>query len=320
MNNNVMKTVINCLDDKNIFKYRLLLILVIIFWSIFAHAGTKNPELMPIQEKIAKLEKSFDGKIGVYAIDTSNNQIVSYRTDERFPVQSTMKLIGVAALLKKSEHDKNLLQEKIYYTQDDLIPWHPITGKYVNGGMTFEALAEAAMSYSDNCAINLIEKKLGGPKSVTDFAHYIGDEKFNVEHYDGNLNANPKNIQDTSTPKNMAINVQKLLLGNILTQTQQRKLMTWMINNTTGYKRIRAGVPIGWVVAEKTGGGLGGHYGIANDIGILWSPLCKPIVLSIYTVRNKQDAKSQDDIVASTTKIVLDEFEKNNECFKELFS
>jgi beta-lactamase class A len=28
-----------------------------------------------------------------------------------------------------------------------------------------------------------------------------------------------------------------------------------MKNNTTSYKRMRAGVPIGWVVADKTGSG-----------------------------------------------------------------
>ncbi len=57
-----------------------------------------------------------------------------------------------------------------------------------------------------------------------------------------------------------------------------------------------------------------------NDIGIMWSPLCKPIVLAIYTVQNKPDAKIRDDIVASTTSIVMDEFAKNDASFKALFS
>ena len=90
-----------------------------------------------------------------------------------------------------------------------------------------------------------------------------------------------------------------------------------MTNNTVGYQRIRAGVPIGWTVADKTGSG---SYGVANDIGILWSPLCKPIVLAIYTVQNKQDAQRRDDIVASTTSIVLNEFAKSDPCCKALFN
>jgi len=217
-------------------------------------------------------------------------------------------------LLKQSDNNKNLLQEKIVYTKNDLVFWHPITGKYLNSGMTLEALSAAAISYSDNPAINLIMKKLGGPKFITDFSHSIGNKTFNLVHYEPNLN--PKYLDDTATPKDMAISVQKLTLGNILTQSQQTQLVGWIINNTTGYKRIRAGVPIGWIVADKTGTG---SYGIANDIGITWSPACKPIVIAIYTIRSKRTAKIREDIVASATKIVLDEFAKNDPCFKVLY-
>lgn len=44
----------------------------------------------------------------------------------------------------------------------------------------------------------------------------------------------------------MAISVQKITLGNVLTPDQREQVVTWMRNNTIGYKRIRAGVPIGW--------------------------------------------------------------------------
>ena len=269
-----------------------------------------------VQAKFANLESSFDGRIGVYAINTNNGQVIAYRSNERFPVQSTLKLMGVAALLKQSNGDKNLLQEKLHYTKNDLISWHPIRGKYLASGMTLEALSEAAITYSDNPAINLIMKKLGGPKSVTNFAHSIGNKTFNVEHYDGDLNSNPKDERDTSTPKDMAISVQKLILGNVLTKSQQEQLITWMKNDTVAYKRVRAGVPIGWTVADKTGSG---DYGIANDIGIMWSPLCKPIVVAIYTAQNKQTAKRREDIVASATSLIFDEFAQHDDCFKALF-
>lgn len=262
-------------------------------------------ETNSIQQQFQKIEKSFDGKIGVYAINTENNKIIAYRGSEHFPVQSTFKLIGVAALLKQSEEQDNLLNEKIIYTKNDLIFFYPVTGNYVTQGMTLGALAEAAMSYSDDTAINLIMKKLGGPQQVNNFANSIGNKTFNIEHYEANLNSDPNNTQDTSTPKDMAISLQKLTLGDSLQQPQRAQLAMWMRNNTTSYKRMRAGAPIGWAVADKTGSG---DYGVANDIGILWSPINKPVVLAIYTVQNNKKAKSRDDIVASVTSMVLDEF------------
>lgn len=294
-------------------KYLLLFIIAVLFINISALANAQQIKRDPVQEELENLEKNFDGKIGVYAIDTNTDEIVAYRADERFPVQSTLKLVGVSALLKHSGSDRNLLQEKIHYTKNDLNYWYPVTGQYVNSGMTLEALSEAAISYSDDTAMNLIMKKLGGPKFITNFARSIGNKTFNIEHYEGDLNSNPKVKDDTSTPRDMAVSLQKLTLGNVLTPSQRTQLVGWMRNDTVGYKRIRAGVPIGWVVADKTGSG---DYGIANDIGILWSPACRPIVLAIYTARNKRDAKSRDGIVASTTSIVLDEFAKNDPCFK----
>lgn len=88
-----------------------------------------------------------------------------------------------------------------------------------------------------------------------------------------------------------------------------------MRNNTTVYKRIRLGIPLAWAVADKTGSG---DYGIANDIGILWSPVCKPIVLAIYTVRNKQDAAKREDVVATVTSIIMERLGKDNPCFNKL--
>lgn len=290
-----------------------IVVLVLISQNVFSHAQ-QNLSVNSM-ESLKSLEASFNGKIGVYAINTNNNQIISYRANERFPVQSTLKLIGVSALLQAADNDSNLLGEKIHYTSRDLIAWHPVTGKYINKGMSLGELSAAAIIYSDNPAINLIIKKLGGPKAMTDFARSIGNKTFNVVHYEGELNSNPHNQEDTSTPKDMAVSVKSLMLGNILSKPLRHQLVTWMVNSTTSYKRIRAGVPVAWVVADKTGSG---SYGVANDIGMVWSPACKPIILAIYTAGSKKESKSRDDIVAATAEAVLSEFAVNDTCFKAL--
>lgn len=276
--------------------------------------GTRQLE----NEQLADLEKKFDGKIGVYAIDSNNGEIVAHHADQRFPLQSTIKLMGVAALLRQaSSTSNNTLQELTHYSDSDLMSWSPITRKNLSTGMTLEALAEAAISFSDNAAMNLIMTRLGGPAAVIRFARSLGNQTYNVTHYEGQLNSDPTDEVDTSTPKDMALSVQKLTLGDGLTSPQQAQLIGWLRNNTVGYKRIRAGVPIGWVVADKTGSG---DYGVANDIGILWSPYCRPIILAIYTAQNHRDATRREDIIASATSTVLDRFAQQDHCFAELSS
>ena len=258
---------------------------------------------------VKQIETKYNVKIGVYAIDTNNGNSFSYRQDERFPFQSTVKMVVAAAALKNIEAD-----ERIKISSDDIVFWSPIVRLNLDRGyMTIKELAEAAMSYSDNAATNILITRLGGTKSINEFAKSIGNTSFYLENLEPNLNSDPNNIHDSSTPKDMAQSVQKLLIENdVLSQENQHILKTWMMNNTTGYKKIRYGLPLGWSAGEKTGGGSG----TSHDIGIVWSPACKPIVLAIYTFLNKKDnAQQADKAIAETTQFILDEFSKKNICF-----
>ena len=102
-----------------------------------------------------------------------------------------------------------------------------------------------------------------------------------------------------------------------LASPQRKQLVTWMKGNTTGDTRIRAGVPKGWIVADKTG--AGDDYGISNDIGIIWPPSCAPIVIAIYSVHNNKNTTRRDDIIASATRLVINEFAQTDGCVKRKY-
>jgi len=53
--------------------------------------------------------------------------------------------------------------------------------------MTISELCAAAVTFSDNAAVNLLMKKLGGPQAVTAFARSIGDDQFNLESWEPEL-------------------------------------------------------------------------------------------------------------------------------------
>jgi len=298
---------------------RLMHFLLITFTLIFSlyhstvFAAIKNSKIIATNKNLDALETSFGGKIGVYAIDTANNHQIQYHAYERFPIQSTFKVMAVASILKQSMKDNRLLQQKIILKKQDLVVWSPITEKNVNSGMTISELCAAALMYSDNTAANLIMKKLGGPSAVTAFARTIGDNTFQIDSFEPELNSSPDNLDDTSTPKAMGESLKKLTLGNILEQPQREKLVTWMRGNTTGDTRIRAGIPKGWIVADKTGTG----DSISNDVAIIWPPKCAPIVVAIYTIQKTKDTARRDDIVASTTRILMNDFSQTNDCISK---
>ena len=256
-------------------------------------------------EQLTKLESSFGGRIGVYAINTANDEKIDYRVNERFPMCSTAKVMVCGAILKDSMKNSDLLQKTIQYAQKDIVVWSPITEKHVTTGMTISELCAAAIDYSDNTAMNLLIKQLGSPQAVTKFARSIGDKIFRLDRWETELNsAIPGDVRDTTTPVEMAKSLQKLTFGNVLGISQREQLQTWLKENTTGATRIRAGVPKGWIVGDKTGGGA---YGTNNDIAIIWPPKCPPIIVAIYTTQTKPDAAPNDKIIAEVTRIVLNE-------------
>ncbi|MDZ4604124.1 class A beta-lactamase BlaIII [Bacillus cereus] len=256
----------------------------------------------------AKLEKEYDAKLGIYALDTGTNQTVSYRSDDRFAFASTSKSLAAGVLLRQNSIEA--LDERITYTREDLSNYNPITEKHVDTGMTLKELADASVRYSDSTAHNLILKKLGGPSVFEKILREIGDTVTNSERFEPELNeVNPGETHDTSTPKAIAKTLQSFTLGTVLPSEKRELLVDWMKRNTTGDKLIRAGVPKGWEVADKTGAG---SYGTRNDIAVIWPPNKKPIVLAILSNHDKKDAEYDDKLIADATKIVLNTLKATN--------
>ncbi|MDQ8040130.1 MAG: class A beta-lactamase [Rickettsiella sp.] len=294
---------------------RCLLLMIFIGVCIPVFANTQQVQHTSIQKKLVTLEDSSGGRIGISAINTANNMQLQYRANERFPMGCTSKVMGVSAILKRSMVNSAFLQQKITYMKKDLTNWTPVTEKHLVDGMTIAELSEAAISYSDNTAMNLLVKKLGGLQQINAFARSIGDKAFRLDHWwPEEAMSGPDSLCDSSTPAAMEKSLQKLVLGNVLGLTQRERLQTWLKNNTTGNEQIRAGVPKGWVVGDKTGKGF--YHGTTNDIGVIWPPKCAPIVVSIYYTNNKKVTPKRDDIIASVTRILINEFARTDHCIQ----
>ncbi len=251
-----------------------------------------------------KLEKDLAGRLGVFAFNTANGAQLDYRAGERFALCSTFKVIAASAVLARSVEAPNLLQQRIRYVSSDLVAYSPVTEKHVGEGMTVAELCAAGIQYSDNTAGNLLIQLVGGPSAVTAYARTLGDAEFRLDRWETALNsAIPGDPRDTTTPSAMGRSLQSLVLGNALAAKGRAQLEDWLLGNTTGAARIKAGIPADWKIGDKTGGG---SYGTANDIAVVWPPGRAPLVLAVYTAQRGQDAKARGDVVAAAARVVMD--------------
>ncbi len=243
------------------------------------------------EDALAALEAKAGGRLGVFALDTGSGRSFAHRADERFLMCSTTKLVSVGAVLARVDAGAEQLGRQVSYGAKDLdVGYAPDTKAHLaEGQMSMEALCRAAITHSDNGAANLILSSLGGPAAVTRFARGLGDTVTRFDRPELGLNRRDGE-RDTTTPRAFAATARALLLGTALSPASRDLLNRWTNDCTTGSARIRAGVPSGWTVGDKTG--TAGPF--ANDVALLRPPGGSPIVVTaFYEVTDRKDAERE---------------------------
>ncbi|WP_031505759.1 class A beta-lactamase [Streptomyces megasporus] len=240
------------------------------------------------------LERKHDARLGVYALATGTGKAIAHRADERFAFCSTFKTLAVAAVLHRNPLSH--LDEHVTYTWDDIKSISPITRQNVAKGMTVGQLCDAAIRHSDGTAANLLLRDLGGPERLTAYLRKLGDTVSRLDRYEPELHqARPGDPRDTTSPRAIAADYRTVVLGDALAADKRALLTDLLVRNTTGGNRIRAGLPKGWRVADKTGTG---NYGRANDIAVVWPPRSAPLVMAIMSERSEQEDRPSEALIA----------------------
>ncbi len=287
-------------------------------------AATTTAVLLPVPAAVGATKDRADAahrlrsleqgaaRLGVCFLDTETGENSGNRLDERFAMCSTFKLAMVAACLRESDHGRIDLSEVLPYTESDLLPWAPVTREHLDqGGLPIAALAQAAQEMSDGVAANLLVKRLGGPAAVTAKFRDMGDTKTRLDRYEPDLGlVLSADMRDTTTPMAMAQLVRRIATGDLLTPESRDRLVGWMVNTQTGAHRLRAGVPTGWRIGNKTGTGrTEGTTNKVNDLALVYPPGRSPVVIAAYFDSGEYTAQTErrhEAVLAEVGKIAAD--------------
>jgi beta-lactamase class A len=256
-----------------------------------------------MSRSIIALEARSGGRLGVAALDTQTGATFAHRGDQRFAMCSTFKALVAGLVLARVDQGKERLDRRLRYGREVLLAHSPATERHVGDGMTVGALCEATVTLSDNAAANLLLDSFGGPPALTAFLRGLGDPATRLDRREPELNeARPGDPRDTTTPTAMLGNLRTLTLGAALSPGSRTQLVAWLVANQTGGARLRAGLPTGWRVGDKTGSD-GEHT--TNDIAVIWPPGRAPILIAAYLTQAKVDSAARDAVIAEVARIVV---------------
>lgn len=250
-----------------------------------------------------ELEGRSGGRLGVAVLDTGTGQVVGNRLDERFAMCSTFKALAIAFTLARVDRGEESLDRRIFFGERDLVMPFKATKPHLAEGMTIEQLCQAAAIVSDSTAANLLLASFGGPSALTAYLRSLGDQTTRLDKVELDLNVvKPGQTHDTTSPRAMARTLRQVILGAALSAPSRARLTQWLIASTdAAARRLRAGLPDGWRIANKPGTWKGIS---TNDVGVIFPPNRDPIVIAAFLGEAHGSTADQEAVLAGVARIV----------------
>jgi beta-lactamase class A len=255
-----------------------------------------------LRAEMVEAEKASGGRLGISVLDTASGATFSYRGGERFAMCSTFKLLLVTAVLCRVDRGQESLERRLPVRKQDILGNSDFTASRVGGDAAIAELCQSTVTISDNAAANLLLDTIGGPAGLTRFFRTIGDSVTRLDRNEPSMgDAAPGDPRDTSTPFAMAATLRRILLGDVLAPASLKILFGWLKGVVTGPARLRAGLPLAWELAHKTGTGM---HGTTNDVGIVWPPGRAPLIVVTYLTGSPLKERQREAILARVGKAI----------------
>ena len=250
------------------------------------------------------------GEVGVAVVDTVRKKQFMLNQDKPFPMQSVCKLPVAIAVLRLADAGKLSIQDKITVRKADVVPFYSPIKEAIKGkqsDFTIRELMTRAVCSSDNTACDLLIARAGGASAVTAMLKEAGITGIRVDRPEGTLQ--PESVQiakflkdprDTALPQAMVEMLQKLHSGNLLSKSSTAVILEDLFNCKTGPARIKAGLPVGWTLAHKTGTGrdVAGQNTATNDVGVAVGPHGETIYIAVFTKGSRAKIEEREAFMA----------------------
>ena len=228
-------------------------------------------------------------------------------------MQSVYKLPISMAVMKQVDAGKIELEQKVKIAKEDYVgraAHSPIRDKYPNGTeLAVTELLRFALSESDGTASDALMKLGGGHEAVQSYLTELEITDMIVLDTEASFTQDHLLQYRNFAAPNAAVSLLRALYEHRgLSEPSQALLLKFMIESTTGPKRLKGLLPAGTIVAHKTGtsGTENGITAATNDIGIITLPNGKHVAIAVFVSDSGADEITREGTSAKIAKAVWD--------------
>ncbi|MEO8585962.1 MAG: class A beta-lactamase [Acidobacteriota bacterium] len=275
-------------------------------------AAAPDPAAASIVRAGADAEKASGAVIGFSVLHIESGRHVAHRGGDTFQMASVFKVPVAIAILDAVEKGKLRLDQEAEIRESDRMEIGPIYDEWKPGmRVTVERMVDVMLVDSDNTSADVLIGLLGGPHAVEKALTAKGvsgirislDEKGLGAAMKKDLAALERGSENGASPDAMAGLLVRLFKGELLSRPSTDRILDAMRRCATGGRRLRAGLPKGTEVFDKTGT----LRSCANDSGIVTLKDGSHIVLAVFA-RGGKDAAARESAIASVAKAAWETF------------
>jgi beta-lactamase class A len=274
-----------------------------------ARADTPNPQTADAEltKRLTAQSASIADDVAVSIVHVESGRSVAVDGAKKLQLYSVFKVPLAIAVLKGVQEKKISLDQKVHVTPGDVAPgsqfntdlWRQPVDK------TVAELLEFSIVRSDNTSSDKLLQLVGGPAAVTQRMRALGYADIDIVSTVRDFAAKQEN-PNVATPGDLARLLTQLQKGELVQPANAALLLGFMERaRTGGERRLRANLPAGTPVADKTGSGSAA----TNDIGVITLPEGKghlAIAVLINGTKSKTDA--QEKLIAEIARAAYDTF------------
>jgi beta-lactamase class A len=270
-----------------------------------------------LHEQLERIAVRAQGRVGVSCSLPGKTLDCDLAAGADYPMQSTYKLPIAMVALHQVEQGKLSLTQTVHFVPSELAAsddYSPLRDEHPRGAVdvSIQELIERAVTHSDNVASDTLLRTVGGGAAATAWIRSLGIEGIRIVYPEQAQNRDERlQYSNSTTPRAYVALLRRLADHSPLTPEHTRLLLDCMAASHTGDHRLKALLPPGTPVADKTGtaGQNRPTMNATNDFGLITLPNGQKLAVAVlvadakapFAVREQVIAQIGEAIYAATT-------------------